>query len=109
MHFLDCAYTDLGAHSVVYVAFGTAFFPMPQSIGHLTLILEEIIAHEYRVIFALSSAAAKSTGLNIQFIEKVTATGQVIFPDWTTQADVLEHPVSVGFLLRCVTLTKWLQ
>ncbi|KAF8605588.1 UDP-Glycosyltransferase/glycogen phosphorylase, partial [Ceratobasidium sp. AG-I] len=84
---------ELGAHSVVYVAFGTVFFPMPDSIEHLNIILEEIIAHGYRMLFALSSATAKSTGLNTQFIDKVTAAGQAIFPDWANQADVLEHPV----------------
>ncbi|KAF8605608.1 UDP-Glycosyltransferase/glycogen phosphorylase [Ceratobasidium sp. AG-I] len=96
--FLDRAYTELGAHSVVYIAFGTAFFPMPESIDHLNIILEEIVAHGYRLIFALSSAAAKGTGLNTQFIDKVTTAGQAIFPEWTNQAKVLEHPAIHYFL-----------
>ncbi|KAF8605590.1 UDP-Glycosyltransferase/glycogen phosphorylase [Ceratobasidium sp. AG-I] len=96
--FLDRAYTELGAHSVIYVAFGTVFFPMPDSIDHLNIILEEIVAHGYRLIFAQSSAASKSAGLNTQFIDKVTAAGTAMFPDWTNQADVLEHPAIHYFL-----------
>ncbi|KAF8605594.1 UDP-Glycosyltransferase/glycogen phosphorylase [Ceratobasidium sp. AG-I] len=96
--FLDRAYTELGVHSVVYVAFGTAFFPLPESIDHLTIILEEIIAHGYRMIFALSSATALAAGLGTQFVDKVTAAGQAIFPEWTDQAGVLEHPAIHYFL-----------
>ena len=93
--FLDRAYTELGAHSVVYVAFGTAFFPLPESIDHLNIILEEIVDHGYRLLFALSSLTAKVTGLSTQLVDKMTAAGQAMFPDWTNQTDVLEHPVSV--------------
>ncbi|KAF8605606.1 hypothetical protein BDV93DRAFT_490320 [Ceratobasidium sp. AG-I] len=96
--FLDSAYTELGAHSVVYVAFGTAFFPLPESIDHLTIILEEIIAHGYRIIFPLSSLTAQATGLSTQFVNKVTEAGQAIFPDWADQAGVLEHPAIHYFL-----------
>lgn len=93
--FLDRAYKECGAHSVIYIAFGTAFFPLPQSIGHLTIILEEIVAHGFRFVFSLSSSAAKSNGLGVEYIEQLVREGKAIFPSWTNQTKVLDHPVSL--------------
>ncbi|KAF8597302.1 hypothetical protein BDV93DRAFT_562409, partial [Ceratobasidium sp. AG-I] len=78
LDFLDRAYTECGPHSVIYVAFGTAFFPLPESIGHLTIILDEILAKGFRLIFALSSAAAKTNGLSAEYLEKLVKGGQAI-------------------------------
>ncbi|KAF8605593.1 UDP-Glycosyltransferase/glycogen phosphorylase [Ceratobasidium sp. AG-I] len=96
--FLDRAYTELGAHSVVYIAFGTGCFPFPESIGHLSIILEEIVVHGYRVLFALLSATSKGAGLNTRLIDEATAAGQTMFTGWTDQAGVLEHPAIHYFL-----------
>ncbi|CAE6450216.1 unnamed protein product, partial [Rhizoctonia solani] len=52
--FLDRAYTDNGAHSVIYVAFGTLYFPLPRSMSHLMAALDEIPKAGFRFIFALS-------------------------------------------------------
>ncbi|KAF8605586.1 UDP-Glycosyltransferase/glycogen phosphorylase [Ceratobasidium sp. AG-I] len=97
LDFLDRAYTERGAHSVVYVAFGTVFFPLPESIEHLTIILDEILDQGFRLIFALSSAAAKH-GLGAEYLEKLVNGGQAIIPEWTNQPQVLEHPALHYFL-----------
>ncbi|KAF8605610.1 hypothetical protein BDV93DRAFT_554463 [Ceratobasidium sp. AG-I] len=47
---------------------------------------------------AYTDLAAKATGLNTQFIDKATAAGTAIFPDWTDQSEVLEHPAIHYFL-----------
>ncbi|KAF8605579.1 UDP-Glycosyltransferase/glycogen phosphorylase, partial [Ceratobasidium sp. AG-I] len=98
LDFLDRAYTECGPHSVIYVAFGTAFFPLPESIGHLTIILDEILAKGFRLIFALSSAAAKTNGLSAEYLEKLVKGGQAIVPEWTNQTRVLEHPAIHYFI-----------
>ena len=95
MEFLDRAYKECGPRSVVYIAFGTAFFPLPQSIGHLTIILEEIVAQGFRFVFSLSSVAAKSSGLSAEYIEQLIQEGKAIFPTWTNQTEVLDHQVSL--------------
>ena len=92
--FLDRAYTECGPHSVIYVAFGTVFFPLPESIKHLTIILDEILAKGFRLVFSLSSAAAKQHGLSAEYVENLVKGGQAIVPEWTDQTQVLEHPVS---------------
>jgi hypothetical protein len=93
--FLNSAYTDLGQHSVIYIAFGTTFFPLPQSIPHLMIIIDEVLAQGLRVVFALSSDSAKAGGFSADYISKITEGGNVIFPEWTKQLEVLEHPVSI--------------
>ncbi|QRV81801.1 glycosyltransferase family 1 protein [Ceratobasidium sp. AG-Ba] len=87
--FLDQAQSDLGPKSVIYMAFGTLFFPLPESARHLEIIIEEIISQGFRLIFALSSAIA---GMNERLKEKLTASGDAIFPTWVNQLRVLEHP-----------------
>ncbi|KAG9120126.1 hypothetical protein FRC07_004523 [Ceratobasidium sp. 392] len=95
--FLDRAYTELGPHSVVYVSFGTIFFPLPQSIDHLKIVISEVLAQGFRLIFTLSSDSAKG-GLDSKFIEKIMKGGNAIFPEWANQLEVLNHPATNHFL-----------
>ncbi|KAG8727840.1 hypothetical protein FRC10_005572, partial [Ceratobasidium sp. 414] len=90
--FLGKAYSDLGPKSVIYVAFGTMFFPLAQSARHLEIIPEEIVAHGFRLlVFALSSPQAQ---LGDEFKEKMTKDENAIFPGFANQLKVLEHPVA---------------
>ncbi|KAG8746664.1 hypothetical protein FRC11_012625, partial [Ceratobasidium sp. 423] len=50
--FLDRAYTEKGPHSVVYVAFGTFFFPPPSSVSLLMAAMDEIPKAGLKFIFA---------------------------------------------------------
>ncbi|KAG8735738.1 hypothetical protein FRC10_010221 [Ceratobasidium sp. 414] len=90
--FMNRAYTDLGAHSVIYAAFGNFFFPPVQSLGHLKIVIEEIIAQGLRLVFVVKPENAKITGLDEEYLEKLTKGGNAIFPEWTKQLEVLEHP-----------------
>ncbi|CAE6409699.1 unnamed protein product [Rhizoctonia solani] len=94
--FLDRAHADKGPHSVIYIAFGTAFFPLPSSMSHLMAILDEISTHGYKFIFALPSARAKQ--LDQSWIDAHVQAGNAIFPEWTNQTAVLEHPAVHYFL-----------
>ncbi|CAE6336472.1 unnamed protein product [Rhizoctonia solani] len=93
--FLDRAYTDKGAHSVIYIAFGSAFFPPPASLSHLTAAIDEIPKAGLKFIFALSSPSAK---LDKSWMDTHIQAGNGIFPEWTNQTAVLEHPAIHYFL-----------
>ncbi|KDN33323.1 hypothetical protein RSAG8_13590, partial [Rhizoctonia solani AG-8 WAC10335] len=93
--FLDRAYTEKGAHSVIYVAFGTLFFPLPESASHLLAVLDEIPKAGFRFIFALSSAHAM---IDKSWMDKHIQAGNAIFPEWTNQTAVLEHTAIHYFL-----------
>ncbi|CCO35346.1 UDP-glucose flavonoid 3-O-glucosyltransferase 6 OS=Fragaria ananassa GN=GT6 PE=1 SV=1 [Rhizoctonia solani AG-1 IB] len=93
--FLDRAYNDNGAHSVVYISFGTLFFPLPGSISHLMAALDEIPKAGLRFVFALSSASAT---LDRSWMDEHIKAGNAIFPEWTNQTAVLEHPAIHYFL-----------
>ncbi|KAG8735739.1 hypothetical protein FRC10_010222 [Ceratobasidium sp. 414] len=92
LSFMNRAYTDLGAHSVIYVAFGSHFFPTNQSVSHLKILIEEIGAHGFRLVFSVKAEHAKATGLDDEYLETITKSGNAVFPEWTQQLQVLEHP-----------------
>jgi hypothetical protein len=94
LRFLNRAYTDLGAQSVIYMAFGSLFFPSPESASHLLIVINEILAHGFRLVFSMSPDNANAVGLTGELVEKMTKSGSAIFPEWTKQLEVLEHPVS---------------
>ncbi|CAE6482187.1 unnamed protein product [Rhizoctonia solani] len=93
--FLDRAYVEKGAHSVIYVAFGTVFFPLPESTSHLMAVLDEIPKAGFRFIFALSSAHAT---IDKSWMDNHIRVGNAVFPEWTNQTAVLEHPAVHYFL-----------
>ncbi|KAG8735737.1 hypothetical protein FRC10_010220 [Ceratobasidium sp. 414] len=96
--FMNRAYTDLGAHSVVYAAFGNFFFPPAQSVNHVKIMIEEVIAQGLRLVFVVKPENAKITGLDGEYLEKLAKSGNAIFPEWTKQLEVLEHPALHYFL-----------
>ncbi|KAF8605575.1 UDP-Glycosyltransferase/glycogen phosphorylase [Ceratobasidium sp. AG-I] len=96
--FLDRAYTECGSHSVIYIAFGTAFFPMRESIGHFMIVIDEIVVQGFRLVFARSSAAAQASGLSEGYIKGLVKGGKAIIPAWVDQIEVLEHPAVHYFL-----------
>ncbi|CUA71755.1 UDP-glucose flavonoid 3-O-glucosyltransferase 7 [Rhizoctonia solani] len=93
--FLDRAYTENGAHSVIYAAFGTAFFPLPESVSKLMVVLDEMPKAGFRFIFALSSPNAQ---IDKSWMDAHVQAGNAIFPEWTNQTAVLEHPAIHYFL-----------
>ncbi|GAB1522444.1 hypothetical protein RhiTH_005561 [Rhizoctonia solani] len=95
MQFLDKAYTEKGPHSVIYVAFGTFFFPPPGSITHLTTILDEITRFGLRFVLALSN---RSAILDESWMNAHVQAGNAIFPSWANQMAVLDHP-SIHYFL----------
>ncbi|QRV82561.1 glycosyltransferase family 1 protein [Ceratobasidium sp. AG-Ba] len=95
IQFLEKSLAELGPHSVMYISFGTMFFPLPESARHLEIILEEIVAFGFRIVFSL---AAEQAALSPTFIQKISEGGKAIFPKWTKQIQVLEHPAIHYFM-----------
>ncbi|KAG9091803.1 hypothetical protein FRC07_011785 [Ceratobasidium sp. 392] len=92
LSFMNHAYTELGPHSVVYIAFGTVFFPPPESSRHLKILIEETLAHGLRIVFSVKPEYARTAGLDEEYLEKLTKSEQAMFPGWVKQLEVLEHP-----------------
>ncbi|KAF8703115.1 Glycosyltransferase family 1 protein, partial [Rhizoctonia solani] len=93
--FLDRAYAENGAHSVIYISFGTLFFPPPSSMPHLMSVLGEIPKAGFKFVFALSS---KSATLDKSWMDAHVEAGNAVFPEWANQTAVLEHPAIHYFL-----------
>ncbi|ELU42308.1 UDPGT domain-containing protein [Rhizoctonia solani AG-1 IA] len=94
--FLDRAYVENGAHSVIYISFGTVFFPLPSSMPHLMAALDEVAKAGFKFVFALSS---KSATLDKSWMDAHIEAGNAVFPEWANQTAVLEHPVRLGTLI----------
>ncbi|CAE6404130.1 unnamed protein product [Rhizoctonia solani] len=93
--FLDRAYAENGAHSVIYISFGTLFFPLPSTVPHLMAALDEIPKAGFKFVFALSSECAT---LDKSWMDAHIEAGNAIFPEWANQTAVLEHPAIHYFL-----------
>ncbi|QRW10567.1 glycosyltransferase family 1 protein [Ceratobasidium sp. AG-Ba] len=93
--FLDKAYAELGPRSVIYMAFGGFFFPLLESAHHLEIIIDQIVAQGFRLVFSLSSPFAH---LDQSIKDKITKGGNVILPSWANQLKVLEHPATHYFI-----------
>ncbi|KAG8740146.1 hypothetical protein FRC10_004705 [Ceratobasidium sp. 414] len=92
LSFMNRAYTDIGPNSVIYIAFGTVFFPPPESSRHLKVLIEEILEQGFRVVFSVKPEHSKAAGLNEEYVEKFAKGGRAMFPEWVKQLEVLEHP-----------------
>ncbi|KAG8793767.1 hypothetical protein FRC12_001695 [Ceratobasidium sp. 428] len=95
--FMNRAYTELGAHSVVYIAFGHFFFPPAESIRHLKIVMEEILALGLRLVFSIKAEYTKTAGLE-EYFDSLVESGNAVFSEWTRQLEVLEHPSLHYFL-----------
>ncbi|QRW10566.1 glycosyltransferase family 1 protein [Ceratobasidium sp. AG-Ba] len=94
--FMNRAYSDLGPHSVVYIGFGTIWFP--SSGFHLKILIEEILEQGLRLVFSVKGDNLGAIGMDEGFINMITKNNQAIFPEWTNQLEVLEHPAMHYFL-----------
>ncbi|KAG8689763.1 hypothetical protein FRC11_000738 [Ceratobasidium sp. 423] len=64
--------------------------------SHLTAILDEIPKHGFRFIFALLAARVKQPDQS--WMDAHVQAGNAIFPEWTNQTEVLDHPAIHYFL-----------
>ncbi|QRV96218.1 glycosyltransferase family 1 protein [Ceratobasidium sp. AG-Ba] len=92
LSFMNRAHGDLGPESVVYIAFGSLWFPPPESALYLKTLIQEIIARGLRFVFSVKPEYASIAGMDEEYMDKLTKSGQGMFPSWVKQLEVLEHP-----------------
>ncbi|KAJ7819978.1 hypothetical protein B0H13DRAFT_2452442 [Mycena leptocephala] len=95
--FLDRAVSEYGKKSVLYISFGSLFFPVatPQLVEALVTTLLEL-EEPFPFIFALGSAMAS---LPVDLIQRVNTSGKGLICDfWVEQLSILQHG-GVGWFL----------
>ncbi|KAF7305528.1 Indole-3-acetate beta-glucosyltransferase [Mycena chlorophos] len=97
--FLDDAYARLGKNSVMYISFGSLFFPTANP-KHVEAFVETLIASDFPFIFALPRLGNNMKGgLSKAFIERINATRKgLICAFWLEQRPILQHEATGWFL-----------
>lgn len=99
MEYLDAALAEQGERSVLYVAFGTLFFP-PSS-HQLGLLLSATQQAGLKVLMVQSAAMGPESA---QVIEPYVQSGKVLLVPWVDQPRVLKHEVGAGVHRRMISL-----
>ncbi|KAI1796353.1 UDP-Glycosyltransferase/glycogen phosphorylase [Ganoderma leucocontextum] len=93
--FLDATLKSSGEKSLVYISFGSIFWPSgnPDSIW---AVLEVIM--ELNIPFILSHASPFAAKIPDEITEKVKAYGKGVLSPWTPQQLILDHPATGWFI-----------
>ncbi|KZO90755.1 glycosyltransferase family 1 protein [Calocera viscosa TUFC12733] len=95
--FLDGALNEYGASSVLYISFGSMFFPPPE---HLSVLVEAILALEKPTPFLMTTPGAH--GHFPEYLEdKIKQSRLGILVSWVDQQSVLSHPATGWMLSHC--------
>ncbi|KAI0645537.1 UDP-Glycosyltransferase/glycogen phosphorylase [Trametes meyenii] len=96
MSFLDDKLTSRGERSVIYIAFGSLFWP--QDPAKVSAVLDVIM--ERNVPFVMSHASAAAGPLPVELLDKISVYGNGIVSDWVPQQAVLDHPATGWYLMH---------
>ncbi|KAF7313026.1 hypothetical protein MKEN_00987600 [Mycena kentingensis (nom. inval.)] len=95
--FLDSALGEHGSNSVLYISFGSFFFPIVQ-LPHVEALINTLLSMSFPFVFALGGALARNA-LPQDLIERVNAGGKgLICQSWVEQRAILQHE-AVGWFL----------
>ncbi|KAI0706808.1 UDP-Glycosyltransferase/glycogen phosphorylase [Cerioporus squamosus] len=94
LEFLDEKLTTNGEKSVVYISFGSLFWPMDDA--KLLAILDVLM--EKNISFVMSGAAAFSRKPPAEMREKLARYSDAIMADWVPQQALLEHPATGWYI-----------
>ncbi|KAF8903485.1 UDP-Glycosyltransferase/glycogen phosphorylase [Gymnopilus junonius] len=94
--FLDKAVTKHGQKSVLFISFGTFFYPA--SPEYVEELFEALIEKNFPFIFCYASPFAK---LSDELINKATSSGLGLITKWAPQQYILSHPATGWFLSHC--------
>ncbi|KAI0645536.1 UDP-Glycosyltransferase/glycogen phosphorylase [Trametes meyenii] len=94
MSFLDEMIKSRGERSVIYISFGSLFWPRDPA--KIAAVIEVII--EYNIPFIMSHAATFKTPLSDDLLAKIAAYGHGIVSNWVPQQAVLHH-LATGWYL----------
>ncbi|KDR73125.1 hypothetical protein GALMADRAFT_158264 [Galerina marginata CBS 339.88] len=94
--FLDKMLIQQGGNSVIFVSFGTVYWPtVPEYVDE---VVEALIETKFSFVFSFASPFAKvSDDLNA----KVKLSGLGIITPWAPQQFILNHPATGWFLTHC--------
>ncbi|KAI0745748.1 UDP-Glycosyltransferase/glycogen phosphorylase [Earliella scabrosa] len=92
--FLDEHLVSHGKRSVIYVAFGSLFWPSDNA--KIWAMLEVLI--EKNIPFVMSCGAALSTQSPADIQEKLTQYKHAIITEWVPQQALLEHPATGWYI-----------
>ncbi|EJF59059.1 UDP-Glycosyltransferase/glycogen phosphorylase [Dichomitus squalens LYAD-421 SS1] len=92
--FLDEKLALYGKHSVVYVSFGSLFWPTDTN--KLWAVLEVLM--ERNIPFVMSCAAEFASGIPETLQDKIAQFGHAIVAEWVPQQALLDHPATGWYL-----------
>ncbi|CDO72757.1 hypothetical protein BN946_scf184994.g10 [Trametes cinnabarina] len=94
MKFLDTTLRKAGEKSLLYISFGSMYWPgSPETLWAFLDIVMEL-----HIPFLLSHAAPRAAILPDEFVQKVQAYGKGFLSPWAPQQTILEHPATGWFL-----------
>ncbi|KAF8508423.1 hypothetical protein BU17DRAFT_70821 [Hysterangium stoloniferum] len=93
---LEMAFEKYGKHSLVYIAFGSVFWPKESE--HVWEMISTLLDLEIPFIF---SHASLDTAVPQCITERVRESGVGLMLEWTPQGDILEHQATGWFVSHC--------
>ncbi|KAI5116141.1 hypothetical protein M0805_006322 [Coniferiporia weirii] len=95
--FLDNALNKYGERSLLYISFGTIYWPnKPEMIYSL---IDEIIARG--IPFVFTKAGTLSANMPDEVKDKIESSGLGLFSSWSPQREILNHPATGWFISHC--------
>ncbi|KDR73124.1 hypothetical protein GALMADRAFT_158263 [Galerina marginata CBS 339.88] len=94
--FLDKILVRCGRNSVVFISFGTIFWPTVP--GYVDEVIEALIERKFPFVFSFASPFAK---ISDELNEEVKLSGLGIIIPWAPQQFTLNHPATGWFLTHC--------
>ncbi|KDR73136.1 hypothetical protein GALMADRAFT_722028 [Galerina marginata CBS 339.88] len=94
--FLDKMLLQRGGKAVLYISFGTIFWPtVPEYVDE---VIEALVEKNFPFVFCFASPFAK---VSDQLAEKVKSSGCGMITQWAPQQFILNHPATGWFLTHC--------
>jgi UDP:flavonoid glycosyltransferase YjiC (YdhE family) len=95
INFMNKAQNISGPQSVLYISFGTMFYPSLQP-EYINAILHVLL--EQSIPFVFSRAAKMFAPLPEELNQRIQDTGLGLVVDWAPQQELLGHPALMAFL-----------
>ncbi|PPQ92738.1 hypothetical protein CVT25_015359 [Psilocybe cyanescens] len=94
--FLEKAQAEYGENSVVFISFGTIYWP--QRHEYIEEVIETLIEKKFPFIFAYASRIAK---LSDELKTRVESSGLGLISKWLPQQYILNHSATGWFITHC--------
>ncbi|KZO99005.1 glycosyltransferase family 1 protein [Calocera viscosa TUFC12733] len=95
--FLDDALDRYGAHSVIYISFGSVFFPNER---HIQILFERMLGIDDPMAFIFTTAAPNAF-LSEEFTKKIEESKRGLIVPWAPQQAILAHLAIGAIISHC--------